>query len=147
MPRIRAISELLALLIVIVILVGVGIAVALMTSTLSQRLQPSGSSVTIYSAIAKITKNSELEIEATVSISGTYSVRPVKALLEISGKSYTGTIIYPKNALNSWYEPGTTITFTIKFTVSSTSGNMRLIMEFIDTSGKTIAASARVMLG
>lgn len=142
----RAISELLAILTVIIIVVGVGIAVALMTSTLSQRLQPSGSSVTIYSAIEKMTTSNTLLVEATVSISGTYSVKPVSAVLEIAGRTYTGTIIYPKNAMNSWYEPGTTIAFTIEFRgISSLSSNMRLIMEFTDTSGKTIAATARIL--
>jgi hypothetical protein len=142
--RVRSISNLVAVLILLAIVVGVGVAIAMMSGALTQRLQPTSSSLNIQSVrVQALTSNKQYivaEIAATVTGAQGIRINNIWLYWESGGNLMSVARYSQQPSSAVYFTPGTTITIQGWFNLGSLPkpadyAPVRVVIQYCDVTG------------
>lgn len=137
----KAVSDLLAVLVALAIVIGVGVAVALLSGALVQRMQPSGASLTLQSVRAqKLSTSGPVLIDIVATVTGTQSVRISSVSMYTGSTSMSCTVQAPSPG--SYFSPGSTIQISVQCNTNpSDYSPIRVVVSFCDVANKCFQVS------
>ena len=143
--RRKGMSNLIAALILLVIAIGVGVTVAFISSSMTQRLQPSGASLAIQSVRAQaVTQNKQkILVEVVAIVTGSQSIALTNAWLYWDSGGSVRTAAQSQMTpigTSRYFQPGSTINVQIWFDlggqpVPQDYAPIRVVIEYRDITG------------